>query len=526
MSRATTIRRVSALIACILISNFNLAKCEKNNFEKILTALKANEDKYIKELLEFVSIPSVSAIPDHQKDILKAADWVRHRLQTAGLQNVKLLENPKGPRPAVYGEYIVDSSFPTALIYGHYDVQPADPVENWSSPPFQPIVKDGAIWGRGASDDKAHLGAIQAVEAMLKIDKTLPLNIKIIIEGEEEVGSPYLEPFLEAHSETLACDFVISADGGQTSETQPSLTLGLRGAAAIEIEITSLNRDVHSGMFGGAVQNPVRALIQLLSTMFDPVTNKILVKGFYEKVREITPEDRDDILAMNFNDDAELVDALGALEALGEEGFSSLERIWLRPTLEIVGIAGGYAGAGIKTVLPAMAVAKLAARLVPDQEPKEILELLEAHIQENHPKACNVTVRELGFKASPFVTDRNSPVNAAAAKILKEITGNEPHYVRGGATIPAMAAFQKYLGAETTTLAFALNTDAVHAPNERYNLTQYSTSRVAYVKFLNELGNEIKQGRLLKKNKTERGTGGGRGGRDSHASAKSDHSEL
>ncbi|KAL4520273.1 hypothetical protein Ndes2526B_g01201 [Nannochloris sp. 'desiccata'] len=510
--------RVSAKVAFILILIF---KCTFASENKILEALDGNEAAYVKELLEFVSIPSVSAIPDNQKDILKAADWVKKRLKTAGLQNVRVLENPKGPRPAVYGEFIVDTNLPVALIYGHYDVQPADPVENWSSPPFKPIVKDGAVWGRGASDDKSHLGAIQAVEAMLKIDKTLPLNIKFIIEGEEEIGSPYLEPFLEEYSETLACDFVISADGGQTSETQPSLTLGLRGAAAIEIEITSLNRDVHSGMYGGAVQNPARALIQLLYTMFDPVTNKVLVKDFYKKVRKITPEDRDDILAMNFDDTAELVQAIGALEPLGEEGFSSLERIWLRPTLEIVGIAGGYAGAGIKTVLPATAVAKLAARLVPDQDPKEILALLEAHIQEHHPKACNVTVRELGFKAFPFVTDRNSPVNTAAAKILKEVIGAEPQYVRNGATIPAMAAFQKYLGAETTTLAFALSSDAVHAPNERYSLKQYSTSRVAYVKFLYELGTEIKRGRL--KSKNSEGSNAAGASRDS---PESDHSEL
>ena len=390
MSRART-TRVLTLVALILIS---ILKCTcASNEKKILATLKSNEGQYIKELLEFVSIPSISAIPDHQPDILKAANYVLQRLKKAGLQNVRLLNNPKGPRPAVYGEYIVEATLPTALIYGHYDVQPADPYSDWASPPFDPIVKDGAIWGRGASDDKSLLGPIQAVEAMLKVDKTLPLNIKFIIEGEEEIGSPYLEPFLDKFSETLACDFVISADGGQTSETQPSLTLGLRGAAAIEIEVTSLHRDVHSGMYGGAVQNPARALIQLLATMFDPVTNKVLVKGFYDGVREMTPADRDDILAMNFDDTKELVDEIGALEALGEEGFSSLERIWLRPTLEIVGIASGYAGVGIKTVLPATAVAKVAARLVPDQEPKEIVALLEAHIQENHPKACNVTIR-------------------------------------------------------------------------------------------------------------------------------------
>ena len=233
--------------------------------------------------------------------------------------------------------------------------------------------------------------------------------------------------------------------------------------------------------------------------MFDPVTNKVLVKGFYDKVRPIASEDRGDLLAANYDEKKELVEGIGALEPLGEEGYTSLERIWLRPTLELVGISGGYAGAGIKTVLPAKALAKLAARLVPDQTPKEILELVEAHIHDHHPPSCNITVRELGFKAAPFVTSRENPVTAAAAKVLKDVVGAEPHYVRGGATIPAMAAFQTYLGAETTTLAFGLPTDTVHAPDERYELRQYARSREAYVRLFFELEKEVNEGRLKPK---------------------------
>lgn len=468
-----------------------------DDLDKVLAILKAKEPHYITELKELVSIPSISAIPEHQPDILRAANWMLKRLEAVGLHNVRLLENPKGPRPAVYGEYIADPKLPTALLYGHYDVQPADPYDGWTTPPFDPVIRNGAIFGRGASDDKGcMLGPIQGIEAYLKIKGTLPINLKVIIEGEEEIGSPYLEPFFEAHASTLACDFVISADGSQSSATQPSLTLGLRGAAAIEVEVTTLARDVHSGSFGGAVQNPIRALVQLLATMFDPVTNKVLVKGFYDHVRPIEATDRGDLLAANYDEKKELVEGIGALEPLGEDGFTSLERIWLRPTLELVGIDGGYSGAGIKTVLPAKAIAKLAARLVPDQTPKEILALVEAHIHDHHPPACNVTVRELGFKAAPFVTNRDSPVNNAAFRVLKDVVGAEPHYIRGGATIPAMAAFQKYLGAETTTLAFGLPSDTVHAPDERYDLSQYAKSREAYVKFLYELEKEVKEGRL------------------------------
>ena len=505
---------ISLLLLIIHPTSANSSPATATTLDEILNTLKANEERYIAELIELVSIPSISAIPAHQPDILKAADWVQHRLCSAGLRNVRKLDNPAGPRPAVYADYIVDAAaLPTALIYGHYDVQPADPVEAWKvTPPFDPVVKNGALFGRGASDDKGGLlGAIQAVEALLLVDKTLPFNVKFIVEGEEEIGSPFLESFLEQYKDVLAADFVISADGGQTSETQPSLTLGLRGAAALEIEVVSLAKDVHSGAFGGAVQNPIRALTQLLSTLFDPVTNKILVAGFYDKVRAITAADRDDVLAANYDEEKDLVDALGAVEPLGEEGFTTLERIWLRPTLELVGISGGYSGAGIKTVLPARAVAKLAARLVPDQTPTEILHLVEKHIQQYHPKACNVTVRELGFSAFPFVTERASPVNAAAARVLTEVMGGvTPQYVRNGATIPAMAAFQKYLGAETTTFAFALPSDSVHAPDERYNLRQYALSREAYVLFIRELGNEVEAGNIsIKKKKKVDGSGGG-----------------
>ncbi|KAL6779987.1 hypothetical protein ACKKBG_A14560 [Auxenochlorella protothecoides x Auxenochlorella symbiontica] len=334
---------------------------------------------------------------------------------------------------------------------------------------------------------RGHCDAPQAVEAVLRGGGGLrALNVKVLIEGEEEVLSPHLEDFLAAHASLLAADFALSADGGQVGEGRPSLTLGYRGAAGIEVQVDALARDVHSGMYGGAVQNPVRALAQLLGSMFN-ADGSVAVRGFYDRVRPITQADRDDILAYNYDEDEELKGGVGAVEAYGEEGFSSLERLWLRPTLEIVGFTGGHTGEGMKTIVPATAVAKLAARLVADQRPGEVVALLEAHIAAHHPPACNVTVREMGFAANPYSLDRASPVLATAAEVLREVLGAAPLHDRCGATIPALAAFQTLLGIDTVPFAFALPGDGPHAPDERVKLSMFHKGREAYVRLLHRL---------------------------------------
>ena len=490
------------LLVSILITTTIAPPIQGDDTEttKVIEYIHSRSSDYVHELAELVSIPSISAIPEHQTDILRASEWVAKRFRTAGLRNVKILNNPVGPRPAVYAEFIVDNTtLPTALIYGHYDVQPADPIDAWMvTPPFTPlVVNDSELYGRGASDDKGcFLPTIQAVEAYLSVHKTLPINIKFIIEGEEEIGSPHLEPFLEAYAHVLAADFVLSADGNQFNETQSSLSLGLRGAVAVELTVQSLSRDVHSGSYGGAVQNPARALVQLLDSMFDAKTNRVAVEGFYDNVRAISAEDKNDVANAAYDEKKELIDGIGALEPFGEDGYGTVERIWFRPTLEIVGISSGYAGPGIKTVLPAVAIAKLASRLVPDQTPQSIVALIKRHVEKHPPQAVTVTVTELGFKAYPFVTGRDSVVNAAAAAVLKEVVGTDPLFIRGGATIPAMAAFSKHLHAETTTLSFALPSDTVHAPDERMSLRQYHKGREAYVLMIAELGKRVQGGEL------------------------------
>ncbi|KFM27553.1 Apurinic endonuclease-redox protein [Auxenochlorella protothecoides] len=434
-----------------------------------------------------VGLREKADLPEALEDEFQGYAWIAAR----DPKNVEILPT-KGPRPVVFGQYISRPEARTVLIYGHYDVQPPEPLDKWTSGPFDPEERDGFLYGRGASDDKGgFLAAVQAsgraVEAVLRGGGGLrALNVKVLIEGEEEVLSPHLEDFLAAHASLLAADFALSADGGQVGEGRPSLTLGYRGAAGIEVQVGALARDVHSGMYGGAVQNPVRALAQLLGSMFN-ADGSVAVRGFYDRVRPITQADRDDILAYNYDEDEELKGGVGAVEAYGEEGFSSLERLWLRPTLEIVGFKGGHTGEGMKTIVPATAVAKLAARLVADQRPGEVVALLEAHIAAHHPPACNVTVRELGFAANPYSLDRASPVLATAAEVLREVLGAAPVHDRCGATIPALAAFQTLLGIDTVPFAFALPGDGPHAPDERVKLSMFHKGREAYVRLLHRL---------------------------------------
>ena len=459
-----------------------------------LKYLRSHETKFVEDIKSLVSIPSVSANPKNLEDVLRAAEWLQNRLQSAGFENVQRLPT-EGPRPVVYADWLhAGPTKPTVLIYGHYDVQPAEPFDLWTSPPFAPAIRGDAVYGRGCSDDKGNLLLpIQAAEAILGTDNNLPINLKFLLEGEEEIGSPHLETFLRTHAALLSAHFVLSADGGQPSASYGGISLGLRGALAMQVEVQSLNRDVHSGSFGGSVQNAGRALVQLLSTLHTTNENgtRVAVEGFYDTVKEPSPEDRDDVLARNFDDVMEIVTPLEAVDTHGEPGFTTLERLWFRPTLEITGYSSGFSGDGIKTIIPGRAVAKLAARLVPDQDPAEIAQLIEAHTEKFHPPGCHVTIKELGFKAFPYTMSREGAANGAAARVLAQVfDGTQPMYLRDGATIPALSLFKSVLGLETTVFGFGLREDLIHAPDEHFSLAFAELGRRGWLKLMYELGKE------------------------------------
>lgn len=340
--------------------------------------LAANRPKFLDGLLEFLRIPSVSALPDRADDVQRAARWVADRLQSAGVEGVRIL--PTGGHPVVYGEWLHAPDKPTILIYGHFDTQPADPLELWTSPPFEPAIRDGRVYARGASDDKGNmLAPILAVEAMLQADGALPVNVKFFFEGQEEIGSPQLPAFVAAHRELLACDLAVSADSVQWAEDQPAILVGLRGTCAIQIDVYGARTDLHSGLYGGLVANPIHALISLLASMRD-TEGRILVEGFYDRVVTLSAEERAAIAAVPF-DEAAYRDQLGVSALVGEPGYTPRERNWVRPTLEVNGIWGGFQGEGVKTVLPNEAHAKITCRLVPNQEPEQIVQALVSHVE-------------------------------------------------------------------------------------------------------------------------------------------------
>lgn len=449
------------------------------------TYLTENKIRFLEELLDFLRIPSISSLPGHADDVRDAGNWVMARMNAAGIEHVEMMETEG--HPVVYGDWLHAPGKPTILIYGHFDVQPVDPLELWESPPFEPTIRDGRVYARGANDDKGNmLTPILATEALLQTVGKLPVNVKFFFEGQEEIGSPTLPPFVEAHKEKFTCDMVISSDGGQYSDTQPELAIGLRGLAALQIDVRGPNVDVHSGMYGGAIANPIHALTQIIASMRAP-DGKILVAGFYDRVRELTAEDRGHIAAVPHNDDS--FKAQIEIEATyGEPGYSTLERIWARPTLEVNGIWGGFQGEGTKTVLPSAAHAKITCRLVADQDPAEIVQLLTTHIHVNTPSGVQVTVKPEVSAADPYLMPVDHPGNVAARDVHLELYGKEPFYVRSGGSIPFCSLFQKVLGVYTVNFAFALNDEKQHSPNEFFRLHNFDRGQKAYCMLLERLG--------------------------------------
>lgn len=449
--------------------------------------LQQNKERFLEELLDFLRIPSISALPEHAPDVQRAAGWVAQRMKAAGIEHVEIL--PTGGHPVVYGDWLHAPGKPTVLIYGHFDTQPVDPLELWEHPPFEPTLKEGRVYARGASDDKGNmLVPILAVEALLKGEGGAPVNLKFCFEGQEEIGSPQLPQFMPNHTERFACNLAVSADGGQWSETEPSILLSLKGVCGVEIDIQGAKTDLHSGMHGGTIQNPLHAMVRLLDSMRSP-DGKILVEGFYDDVAELSGAERAEIARVPF-DEASHLAQLGVSDIFGEPGYTTRERAWVRPTLEINGLWGGFQGEGIKTVLPNRARAKITCRLVANQHPQKIIELLAAHVKKHAPPGARINITPLSIFGKPYQIPADHPGNQAARAVHLELYGKEPYYIRTGGSIPICGLFLDYLGVYTVGFGFGLEDEGAHAPNEFYRLSSFYKGQTAYGKLLHRLAEQ------------------------------------
>lgn len=427
-----------------------------------------NKSRFLEELIGLLRIPSISADPKYKADVDRTAEEVAAHLHKAGVDKVQIYPTPG--HPVVYGEHILDPSMPTVLVYGHYDVQPPDPLDLWTTSPFEPEIRDGNIYARGAADDKGQFFMhIKAFEAM-KASGGLTCNIKMIIEGEEEIGSNNLEIFLKGHRDMLACDVILISDTALIANDVPSLTTGLRGMSYVEVEVTGPNRDLHSGVYGGGVANPVNVLARMISSMHDE-QHRITIPGFYEKVKPVSPEERKEMNEAPFDLDEYCRD-LGIGEVAGEAGYTTLERTSIRPTLDVNGIWGGYIGAGAKTVLPSKAFAKISMRLVPDQDPDEITRMFSDHFIAIAPAGVKVKVTP-HHGGHPAVTPTDSLEYKAAELAMTDSFGIKPIPQRGGGSIPIVTLFERILGAKTVMMGFGLDSDNIHSPNEKYGLFNF-----------------------------------------------------
>jgi acetylornithine deacetylase/succinyl-diaminopimelate desuccinylase-like protein len=449
------------------------------------TYLEEHQSQHQEELLGFLRIPSISSLPEHAPAVQQAALWVSDRLITAGLEKVEFL--PTGGHPVVYGEWLHAQGKPTVLIYGHFDTQPADPLELWDNPPFEPVIAEDRVYARGASDDKGNmLTPILAVEALLKEDGTLPVNVKFFFEGQEEIGSPQLPQFIANHRDLLACDLVLSSDGLQYSEDQPELMIACKGLVGVQIDVQSANADVHSGLHGGAVANPIHGLVYILNSLRGP-DGKILVEGFYDDVIPLSDEDRSAIARIQF-DEQTYKDDFGITTLIAEPGYTSQEHIAARPTLEVNGIWGGFQGEGVKTIIPSTAHAKITCRLVANQDPVTIAKRLTAHIEKHIQSGMQVTVRPLPGTAKPYLIPADHWGNRAVTDVLTELYGKTPYHIRMGGSLPICETFLNHLGAYTVGFAFCLKDEKIHSPNEFFRLSSFRQGSVAYCKVLQRLG--------------------------------------
>ncbi|BFP40341.1 dipeptidase [Flavobacteriaceae bacterium GF1] len=442
--------------------------------EEINNYIQQHKDRFVNELIDLLKLPSISADSAFSQDVIETAKAVEQALKQAGCDHTEICET-KG-YPVVYGEKLIDPNLPTVLVYGHYDVQPPDPMELWESPPFEPVIKetsqhpDGAIFARGACDDKGQMYMhVKALEFMVANDQ-LPCNVKFMIEGEEEVGSDSLADFLEGHKDKLKNDIILISDTGMMANDVPSITTGLRGLSYVEVEVTGPNRDLHSGIYGGAVPNPINVLSKMIASLHDE-NNHITIPGFYDKVEKVSDEERAEMAKAPFSIE-EYKKALDINDVYGEKGYTTPERYSIRPTLDVNGIWGGYTGEGAKTVIASKAYAKISMRLVPHQDPDEITDLFAKHFESIAPKGVKVKVAP-HHGGLPYVTNIDSTGYKAAAKAYETTFGQTPIPERTGGSIPIVALFEQVLGSKTILMGFGLDSDAIHSPNEHFGIWNY-----------------------------------------------------
>ncbi|MFK5890097.1 MAG: dipeptidase [Flavobacteriaceae bacterium] len=440
----------------------------------ISTFVQENKSRFLEELFELLRIPSISADKAYKKDVAKAAEFVKEALLKAGCTQAEVCKTPG--LPIVYAEKFIDKNLPTVLVYGHYDVQPADPIDLWDSPPFEPAIKktdrhpDGAIFARGACDDKGQMYMhVKALEYMTATNN-LTCNVKFMIEGEEEIGSPSLEWYVKRNQEKLANDVILISDTGMVSNSQPSITTGLRGLSYVEVEITGPNRDLHSGLYGGAVANPINILTKMIASLQDE-NNHITIPGFYDKVKELSDNERSEMAKAPFSL-GNYKKAIGINDVYGEKGYTTNERNSIRPTLDINGIWGGYTGEGAKTVIPSKAFAKISMRLVPNQNHEVITEMFTKHLKAITPKSVTIKVTP-HHGGLPYVTPTNSIGYQAASKALNESFGVKPIPIYSGGSIPIVALFENELKSKSILIGFGLDSDAIHSPNEHFGVFNY-----------------------------------------------------
>lgn len=449
-----------------------------SGIDSAVSYARAQHDRFLVEYKEFLQIPSVSTLPQHKPHVLRAAEWVAAQLKGVGLAKVAII--PTDGHPVVFAESRGAKAGPVMLVYGHYDVQPADPFDEWISPPFDPAIRGDYIFARGASDMKGQiLAQIKALEALAR-NGGLPCTIKYLVEGEEEIGSPSIGPFIDQHRELLACDFVLNCDAGILRPDVPAITYALRGLAYFELEVRGPMKDLHSGLFGGAVHNPAQALCELIAGMHD-ADGRVTLPGFYDKVRKLSKKEREDFKRLPVRD-KDLVKMTGVPALWGEPGFIPAERIGARPTLEVNGLLSGFTGQGSKTVLPAWAMAKISCRLVPDQTPEQTEKQLRAYLKKNAPKTIKWELTNL-HNAGAALVETDSIGVKALAKALETTWGKRPYFKREGGSIGSVVLLQKYVGADSLLTGFGLPDDNVHSPNERLHLPTWYKGIEAFTHF-------------------------------------------
>ena len=450
----------------------------------VIDFINTSHDRYLEELTQYIAIPSVSALPEHAADMRRCAEWTAEQLKTIGLQNVRVIDTPG--HPVVYGDWLNAPGAPTVLFYGHYDVQPVDPVDQWISPPFEATVRDNELFARGATDDKGQLFVhVKALEAHLSQTGTLPINARVIFEGEEENGSPNLDRFIRDHKDELACDVVVISDSAMFEKGVPSICYGLRGLAYFQIDLRGTTTDLHSGSFGGAVANPAFVHAQMLSQMKDR-GGHVKIPGFYDDVRALTDREREEFKRLPFNE-KQYRKSLGAPKLHGETGYSTLERTWARPTFEVNGVLGGFTGEGSKTVIPATAMAKVSMRLVPNQDPDRIAALFEEYVKKVAPKSVTLTVTRM-HGGKPWMTELDNTYVRAAARAIELGFNRSPVYTREGGSIPVVATFQSELNAPTVLFGIGLPDENAHAPNEKLDLGNFYNGIIAAAYLYEEIG--------------------------------------